>query len=120
MTQRLVRAKTKIRDAGIPFLIPDISELPGRLDAVLDSIYACFSEGSTDPSGAEPSRRELAAEAIFLGRLLAELLPDEAEAWGLLALMLYTERADRRDVLRREIHSAFTAGHFSVGRDDDR
>ncbi|MFZ1939816.1 MAG: DUF6596 domain-containing protein [Terracidiphilus sp.] len=91
MTQRLVRAKTKIRDAGIPFLIPDISELPGRLDAVLDSIYACFSEGWTDPSGAEPSRRELAAEAIFLGRLLAELLPDEAEAWGLLALMLYTE-----------------------------
>ena len=91
MTQRLVRAKTKIRDAGIPFLIPDRSELPGRLDAVLDSIYACSSEGWTDPSGAEPSRRELAGEAIFLGRLLAELLPDEAETWGLLALMLYTE-----------------------------
>jgi RNA polymerase sigma-70 factor (ECF subfamily) len=91
MAQRLVRAKTKIRDAGIPFVVPDRSELPERLEAVLNSIYACFSEGWTDPSGIELTRRELAGEAVFLGRLLAELLPEEPEVWGLLALMLYTE-----------------------------
>jgi RNA polymerase sigma-70 factor, ECF subfamily len=91
MAQRLVRAKVKIRDAGIPFVVPDRSELPERLEAVLDSVYACFSEGWTDPAGTEFTRRELAGEAIFLGKLLAELLPDEPEAWGLLALMLYTE-----------------------------
>jgi RNA polymerase sigma-70 factor, ECF subfamily len=91
MAQRLVRAKTKIRDAGIPFVIPDRSELPGRIEAVLDSIYACFSEGWTDPAGTEITRRELAGEAIFLGRLLSELLPEEPEVQGLLALMLYTE-----------------------------
>jgi RNA polymerase sigma-70 factor (ECF subfamily) len=91
MAQRLVRAKTKIRDAGIPFVVPDHRELSGRLESVLDSIYACFSEGWTDPSGTEFTRRELAAEAIFLGRLLVELLPDEPEALGLLALMLYSE-----------------------------
>lgn len=91
MAQRLVRAKTKIRVAGIPFVIPDRSELPGRIEAVLNSIYACFSEGWTDPSGTEFTRRELAGEAIFLGRLLAELLPQEPEVLGLLGLMLYTE-----------------------------
>jgi RNA polymerase sigma factor (sigma-70 family) len=91
MAQRLVRAKTKIRDAGIPFRIPDRSELPVRLESVLDSIYAGFSEGWVDATGADPARRELAGEAIFLGRLLTQLLPDEPEAWGLLALMLYAE-----------------------------
>jgi len=91
MAQRLVRAKTKIRVAGIPFAVPDRSELPGRLESVLDAIYACFSEGWTDPAGTEFTRRELAGEAIFLGRLLTELLPEEPEALGLLALMLYTE-----------------------------
>jgi RNA polymerase sigma-70 factor (ECF subfamily) len=91
MAQRLVRAKTKIRDAGIPFRIPERSELPERLEAVLDSIYAGFSEGWVDATGADPARRELAGEAIFLGRLLTQLLPDEPEAWGLLALMLYAE-----------------------------
>lgn len=98
MAQRLVRAKAKIRDAGIPFRIPERSELPQRLQGVLDSIYACFSEGWTDPAGTDTTRRELAGEAIFLGRLLVELLPDEPEAAGLLALMLYTEarRAARR------------------------
>jgi RNA polymerase sigma-70 factor, ECF subfamily len=98
MAQRLVRAKTKIRDAGIPFVIPDRSELPGRIEAVLDAIYACFSEGWTDPAGTEITRRELAGEAIFLGRLLAELLPEEPEVGGFLALMLYTEarKAARR------------------------
>ncbi len=99
MAQRLVRAKAKIRDAGIPFRVPDRSELPERLDAVLDSIYACYSEGWAEAAGTDMARRELAGEAIFLGRLLVELLPAEPEAWGLLALMLYAEarrRARRR------------------------
>jgi RNA polymerase sigma-70 factor (ECF subfamily) len=91
MAQRLVRAKAKIRDAGIPFHVPERSELPERLEAVLDSIYACFTEGWTDACGADVARRELAGEAIFLGRLLTELLPDEPEVCGLLALMLYAE-----------------------------
>jgi RNA polymerase sigma-70 factor (ECF subfamily) len=91
MAQRLVRAKGKIRDAGIPFRIPDRSELPDRLEAVLDSIYAGFGEGWIDAAGADMARRELAGEAIYLGRLLTELLPDEPEVWGLLALMLYAE-----------------------------
>ena len=91
MAQRLVRAKAKIRDAGIPFRIPDRRELPERLEAVLDSIYAGFAEGWIDAAGSDMARRELAGEAIYLGRLLAELLPDEPEVWGLLALMLYAE-----------------------------
>lgn len=91
MAQRLVRAKIKIRDARIPFRVPERSELPERLDAVLNAIYACYGEGWTEASGADPARRELASEAIFLGRLLAELAPDEPEALGLLALMLYAE-----------------------------
>jgi RNA polymerase sigma-70 factor, ECF subfamily len=91
MAQRLVRAKTKIREAGIPFRIPERNELRDRLDSVLDSIYAGFAEGWADATGTDPARRELAAEAIFLGRLLTQLLPDEPEARGLLALMLYAE-----------------------------
>ena len=104
MAQRLVRAKAKIRDAGIPFRIPDRTELPDRLEAVLDSIYACFSEGWTDPTGTDVARRELPGEAIFLGRLLVELLPEEPEALGLLALMLYTESRKRA---RRAANGAF-------------
>jgi len=105
MAQRLVRAKIKIRDARIPFAVPDRNDLPDRLDAVLNSIYACFSEGWTDPSGTEFTRREFAEEAIFLGRLLAELLPDEPEVSGLLALMLYTEarKSARRSAAGRYI-----------------
>jgi RNA polymerase sigma-70 factor, ECF subfamily len=91
MAQRLVRAKTKIREAGIPFRIPDRDELPDRLESVLDSIYAGFSQGWVDATGTDPARRELAREAIFLGRTLTQLLPDEPEPWGLLALMLYAE-----------------------------
>lgn len=91
MAQRLVRAKTKIREAGIPFRIPERDELQDRLESVLDSIYAGFAEGWADATGTDPARRELAGEAIFLGRLLTQLLPDEPEAWGLLALMLYAE-----------------------------
>ena len=91
MAQRLVRAKIKIRDARIPFRVPDRSELPERLDAVLNAIYACYAEGWGEAAGADPVRLELATEAIFMGRLLAELIPDEPEAWGLLALMLFAE-----------------------------
>lgn len=99
MGQRLVRAKTKIRQAGIPFRIPERDELPGRLETVLDAIYAAFSEGWTDPDGTDGVRRDLAEEALFLGRLLTHLLPDEPEALGLLALMLHAEarRRARRD-----------------------
>jgi RNA polymerase sigma-70 factor (ECF subfamily) len=91
MAQRLVRAKIKIRDARIPFRVPDRSELPERLDAVLNAIYACYAEGWGEAAGADPVRMELAAEAIFMGKLLAELIPDEPEAYGLLALMLFAE-----------------------------
>ena len=98
MAQRLVRAKNKIREAGIPFRVPGRGELAGRLDAVLAAIYAAFSEGWSDPTGAEARRRNLAEEGIWLGRLVAALLPDEAEALGLLALMLYAQA--RRDARR--------------------
>jgi RNA polymerase sigma-70 factor (ECF subfamily) len=91
MAQRLVRAKTKMREAGIPFRIPERDELRDRLESVLDSIYAGFAEGWVDATGTDPARRELAGEAIFLGRLLTQLLPDEPEVCGLLALMLYAE-----------------------------
>jgi RNA polymerase sigma-70 factor (ECF subfamily) len=99
MGQRLVRAKTKIRAAGIPFRVPEREELAPRLEAVLDAIYAVFSEGWSDPAGADLKRRELSGEAVWLGRLVAQLLPDQAEALGLLALMLHAEarRGARRD-----------------------
>jgi RNA polymerase sigma-70 factor (ECF subfamily) len=99
MSQRLVRAKTKIRQAGIGFRVPEKSELPERLDAVLEAIYAAYAEGWTDAEGADPQRRNLAEEAIWLGRLVAALMPGEPEALGLLALMLHAHarRAARRD-----------------------
>jgi RNA polymerase sigma-70 factor (ECF subfamily) len=99
MGQRLSRAKHKIREAGIPFRIPDSSDLAERLDAVLESIYAAFAEGWSDSTGTESGRRNLAGEAIWLGRLVAALLPDAAEALGLLALMLHSEarRGARRN-----------------------
>lgn len=99
MAKRLVRAKQKIREAGIPFRVPEREELPARIDTVLDAIYAAFAEGWTDPAGTDAARRDLAAEALFLARLAAELLPEEAEALGLLALVLYAEsrRSARRD-----------------------
>ena len=91
MGQRLVRAKHKIKQAGIPFRVPERAELRERLDAVLEAIYAAFAEGWSDPAGTEFRRRNLAEEAIWLGRLVATLLPDEPEALGLLALMLHAE-----------------------------
>lgn len=99
MGQRLVRAKQKIREAGIPLRIPQRDELRERLGTVLDAIYAAFSEGWIDASGADIARRDLAEEAIYLCRVVTELHPDEPEAMGLLALMLYAEsrRRARRD-----------------------
>lgn len=98
MAQRLVRAKAKIRDAGIPFEVPPRSAWAARLDAVLAATYAAYAEGWSDASGADPARRNLAEEAIWLGRLLAALLPDEPEVLGLLALMLHAHA--RRDTRR--------------------
>jgi RNA polymerase sigma-70 factor (ECF subfamily) len=99
MGKRLVRAKTKIREAGIPLRIPERDELAGRLDTVLDAIYAAFAEGWSDAGGTDVARRDLGSEAMFLARLVAAMLPDEAEALGLLALMLHAEarRSARRD-----------------------
>jgi predicted RNA polymerase sigma factor len=99
MSKRLVRAKNKIREAGIPFSVPEHDELPSRLAAVLEAVYAAYAEGWTDPVGSEAERRDLVAEALFLAQLLVELLPDEPETLGPLALMLYAQarRDGRRD-----------------------
>lgn len=98
MGQRLVRAKTKIRDGGIRFEIPEQRDLPQRLDGVLDAIYAAFGIGWDDMAGGDRLGRELAEEAIWLARVLLQLMPNEAEVRGLLALMLHCEarRAARR------------------------
>jgi RNA polymerase sigma-70 factor, ECF subfamily len=98
MGQRLVRAKRRIHDAGIPFRLPDRADLPGRLDAVLEAIYAAFAAGWPDPDGLDARRQGLLDEAVWLGRVVVELLPDEPEGLGLLALMLY---AGARRMARR-------------------
>jgi RNA polymerase sigma-70 factor (ECF subfamily) len=98
--KRLVRAKQKIREAGIPLRIPEREGLAGRLDTVLEAIYATFAEGWSDAAGTDTVRRDLTSEALFLARLVAEMLPEEPEALGLLALMLYAEA--RRRARRNE------------------
>ncbi|HEX4311028.1 MAG TPA: DUF6596 domain-containing protein [Acidobacteriaceae bacterium] len=95
MGKRLVRAKTKIREAGIPLEVPERTELAGRLEAVLEAIYATYTEGWSDAIGADLLRRDLTGEALFLARVVAELLPAEPEALGLLALMLHAEARRR-------------------------
>jgi len=91
MAQRLVRAKGKIREARIPYRVPNETDLPGRVRAVLAVVYLIFNEGYTASSGDRLVRENLCTEAIRLGRLLAELMPDEPEVMGLLALMLLIE-----------------------------
>ena len=91
MGQRLVRAKTKIRDGGIQFEVPQEGELPQRLDAVIEAIYAAFGIGWDDMAGVDQSGRELADESIWLARVLLQLMPSEAEVRGLVALMLHCE-----------------------------
>src|SRR5262249_35060712 len=97
LAQRLVRAKRKIRDAGIPYRVPPTELLPERLEGVLHVLYLVFNEGYDASSGDSLIRRELCAEAIRLARVVVSLLPDEPEAQGLLALMLlHDARRDAR------------------------
>ena len=114
MGQRLSRAKTKIRDAGIAFELPETKELLPRLDAVLEAIYAAYGSGWDDVAGADPRRKGLAQEAIDLGRLLLRLMPAEPEAQGLLALMLYCE--SRRDARRAPSGSYVPLSEQDVAR----
>jgi len=95
MAQRLVRAKTKIRQAGIPYRVPELEDLPERLDAALAVVYLIFNEGYTASTGSQLIRRELSSEALRLGRLLVELMPERSEPQALLALMLL--QGARRD-----------------------
>jgi RNA polymerase sigma-70 factor (ECF subfamily) len=104
MGKRLVRAKEKIRQTRIPFRIPERDELPARLGGVLDAIYAAYAEGWSDAGGTDAARRDLTEEALFLGRLVAALLPEEPEALGLLALILHSEA---RRKARRNPHGEY-------------
>jgi len=123
MAQRIVRGKAKIRDAGIPFAIPEPGELPERLGAVLAVVYLVFNEGYSASTGGALTRSDLSAEAIRLGRLVVDLLP-EPEAIGLLALMVLQEarRAARADsdgdvvLLEDQDRSLWDAGMIAEGR----
>jgi RNA polymerase sigma-70 factor, ECF subfamily len=105
MGQRLSRAKAKIRLAGVPFRIPEPEDLPDRLAAVLDAIYAAFAHGWDEAFSDDPRGRDLAGEAIWLGRVVVALAPAEPEAKGLLSLMLaaHSRRAARRDAAGRYV-----------------
>jgi len=123
MSRRLVRAKQKIRNAGIPYRVPPAHLLPERTTAVLGVVYLLFNEGYSASAGADLTRRNLSAEAIRLGRTLAELMPDEPEALGLLALMLLHDarRATRADeagdlvTLEDQDRTRWDAGEIAEG-----
>jgi len=91
MAQRLTRTKAKLREAGVRFELPEREQLPQRLDVVLEAVYAAYGSGWDEASGADSRRKELAGEALYLGRLLQRFMPGEPEALGLLALMLHCE-----------------------------
>lgn len=111
MGQRLTRAKRKIRDAGIAFEVPDERALPERLGAVLEAIYAAYGSGWDDVAGADPRRKGLVEEAIWLARVLLQLMPDEPEPRGLLALMLYCES-------RRPARRALDGSYVPISEQD--
>ncbi|MEM7795932.1 MAG: DUF6596 domain-containing protein [Cyanobacteria bacterium P01_C01_bin.118] len=111
MGQRLVRAKAKIRDARIPFRLPNSQELPDRLEAVLAAIYAAYTTGWDTVTGGDPRHKGLADEAIWLAQLCVQLLPEEPEARGLLALMLYCAS-------RREARRSFTGDYVPLSEQD--
>jgi predicted RNA polymerase sigma factor len=113
MGQRLSRAKARIRDAGIAFEVPDRRELPARLDAVLEAIYAAYGTGWDDVAGSDPRRAGLAQEALWLVRTLLRLLPDEPEVRGLLALVLYCEA-------RRPARRAASGAYVPMSAQDAR
>ncbi len=104
MGQRLVRAKAKIKEAGIPFAVPGPEQLPERLESVLDAVYAAYGTGWDDPTGRDARRHGLTREAVRLARIVAELLPEQAEAHGLLATLLHSEA---REGARRGPDGAF-------------
>ena len=113
MGQRLVRAKAKIRDGGIRFEVPQEDELPQRLDAVLEAIYGAFGIGWDDMAGVDQRGRDLAEEAIWLARVLLQLMPREAEVRGLLALMLHCEA-------RRQARRGTDGGYIPLSAQDTR
>jgi RNA polymerase sigma-70 factor (ECF subfamily) len=113
MSQRLVRAKTKIRDAAIPFRVPDPPELNERISFVLDAIYTAYTTGWDSLPDTASTHRALAAEAIALGRVLVELMPAEPEALGLLALMLHCEA-------RREARFSSSGEFIPLDQQDTR
>ena len=116
MGQRLTRAKAKIRLAGVPFKIPEREDLPERLGVALEAIYAAFSHGWAEAFSDDPRGRNLAGEAIWLGRVVVSLAPNEPEAMGLMALMLYAHarREARRDA-QGALRAAERAGHRVLG-----